>query len=64
MSVNDQSPQFDAPIPAANLDPEKGSETPSQEKEEQVRQITGFKVSSEPHKAKTNGDTYRADIPA
>ncbi|KAL8886259.1 MAG: hypothetical protein Q9192_006515 [Flavoplaca navasiana] len=35
-----------APIPAANLDVEKGLETPpqQQEKEAQVRQITGFKV--------------------
>ncbi|KAL8910405.1 MAG: hypothetical protein Q9172_007842 [Xanthocarpia lactea] len=43
MPENDQSSQSDAPIPAANLDPEKGLETPPQEKHEQVRQITGFK---------------------
>ncbi|KAL8846851.1 MAG: hypothetical protein Q9221_008080 [Calogaya cf. arnoldii] len=36
----------DAPIPAPNLDAEKGLETPPQqeEKEAQVRQITGFKA--------------------
>lgn len=39
----------DAPIPAANLDAEKGLETPPQleDKDAQVRQITGFKVSAQ-----------------
>ncbi|KAL8878107.1 MAG: hypothetical protein Q9198_004019, partial [Flavoplaca austrocitrina] len=43
--ANNQSLHPDAPIPAANLDAEKGLETPPQqeEKEAQVRQITGFK---------------------
>lgn len=46
---NNYSPHSDGRIPAANLDAEKGLETPPQqeEKEAQVRQITGFKVSAE-----------------
>ncbi|KAL8750429.1 MAG: hypothetical protein Q9199_007078 [Rusavskia elegans] len=42
---NNYSPHPDGPIPATNLDAEKGLETPPQqeEKEAQVRQITGFK---------------------
>ncbi|KAL8861121.1 MAG: hypothetical protein Q9178_002335 [Gyalolechia marmorata] len=43
MSENAQPSRSDPPVPAAALDPEKGLETPPQEKEEQVRQITGFK---------------------
>lgn len=39
----------DAPVPAANLDAEKGLETtpPLEDKDAHVRQITGFKVSAQ-----------------
>ncbi|KAL8784761.1 MAG: hypothetical protein Q9213_003792 [Squamulea squamosa] len=43
MPENEQSSQSNAPVSTTNLDPEKGSETPPQEKDEQVRKITGFK---------------------